>query len=704
MPAFSVKTNTLATSALLTLNGTNAELRGVHRRVTTGLAVESAKDDGSTFALSMGMRAQIGEFSAVRRNIAGARSLVSAAYAGAEQVEAVLSTAIAKRIRAEGEEGPTNADRYANDVAALMDQAELAIEAANLNGVNLLKGDTPDLFVGRSAEPISLGGTTLSLQTMGLAAASDTAVCYCACCRGQHSHGAHSSAPRADAPIAGAGTTVTSVAVGGGDPDDVQMLVYGTKWGGAVGTGVNLTYSFYRPGVSQYSYSGEIDNNPYQLSAGLETAVRESLQKWADVSGLSFTEVTDDAVSAGELRFGGSSEPPTAWAYYPWANSAQAGDTWFGDYFRTGSTGEGTYTYLTAIHEIGHALGLKHPHPGPFAGTEHDQLQWSVMSYKDHAGDSNDGYWHNPYPDTPMVADIAAIQHLYGANMAHEAGNTVYQWGVGEAILETIWDGGGTDTIDWSNQSSDALIDLRDGAYSHLGPQIWADGNWLQDTVGIAYGAIIENANGGSGADELIGNDADNVLTGNGGNDIMDGGLGDDTAVFSGNYADYSFSQSGSDIYVTGPDGIDTLRNIENLQFDDQTVLATDLVFGSDPPPPPPPDPPDPPDPPSDPPVPDGDGNVAAYLPTIQQLDEALTVVRDAMAQLGSQYNRLTNQEAVTDTMIALLNSGLGELVDANMAVEAARLEALETRQQLAMQALSLANDRPAIILELFRR
>ncbi len=85
---------------------------------------------------------------------------------------------------------------------------------------------------------------------------------------------------------------------------------------------------------------------------------------------------------------------------------------------------------------------------------------------------------------------------------------------------------------------------------------------------------------GGAFGDHLYGGSDDDVLTGNDGNDAIDGGAGTDTAVFSGNLADYNISLSGNTITVqdtVGTNGTDTLTNIEQLQFADGTfdVAAT---------------------------------------------------------------------------------------------------------------------------------
>lgn len=75
-----------------------------------------------------------------------------------------------------------------------------------------------------------------------------------------------------------------------------------------------------------------------------------------------------------------------------------------------------------------------------------------------------------------------------------------------------------------------------------------------------------------SGADTITGNSANNVLKGYGGNDRIDGGAGTDTAVYSGFRSQYSVVKGGNAFQVTGPEGADTLLNIERIKFDDVTI------------------------------------------------------------------------------------------------------------------------------------
>ncbi len=70
---------------------------------------------------------------------------------------------------------------------------------------------------------------------------------------------------------------------------------------------------------------------------------------------------------------------------------------------------------------------------------------------------------------------------------------------------------------------------------------------------------------------------------------------------------------------------------------------------------------------------------------------------------VGSEINYVTNQISYNSDKVDALNSGLGSLVDADLAKESAQLQALQIRQQLGTQALSLANQAPQTLLSLFK-
>ncbi|WP_207817588.1 MULTISPECIES: M10 family metallopeptidase [unclassified Pseudomonas] len=341
----------------------------------------------------------------------------------------------------------------------------------------------------------------------------------------------------------------------------VDSLISGTYWLGANWTPTgptNLSYSFMAPGTSYFviDYSPDNEYNAlYELTTGQKNAVTSALGAWSAVANLNFTLTTDTISNVGDMRFGGyrlMDDKTAAWAYFP-SNTPVAGDVWIGPQTNDANPGKGSYDYLTFVHEIGHALGLKHPFDtsstnNTLLDPTLDDVHFTVMSYN-----SNYSY----QATTPMVLDIIAIQSLYGANMAWQAGDTVYKWAANQSIFETIWDGGGNDTIDGSNQLAAVSINLNEGAYSQIG-KAFVDYNNLtaiNDGLAIAYGAKIENA---------VGSEFNDILTGNALNNTLDGGAGADT--------------------MSGGDGVDTyyVDNVGDVVIEtDASLTALDRVFSS---------------------------------------------------------------------------------------------------------------------------
>ncbi|OJF90007.1 hypothetical protein AX760_08750 [Pararhizobium antarcticum] len=388
--------------------------------------------------------------------------------------------------------------------------------------------------------------------------------------------------------MTGTNKTIKFVADTGNQLIDGLISTY--AWGGTA-----ITYAF-PTSASSYSYAGEKNDGFASISSAQIKAARFALDKSTgtaandgfSVEGFTNLSISEGSASTATLRFAQSNEPATAHAYYPFAD-ASGGDIWFGTDYNYRSPVAGNYEWHTLIHELGHALGLKHGHETEFPGalpSNKDSLEYSVMTYRTFIGDDAQGYKYEAFgaPQTFMMADIAALQHMYGADFSTNNGNTVYKWtpGSGNTIVDgtiavapganrifaTIWDGGGVDTFDLTSYRTGLKVDLRAGqhslfsedqlAYLDGGPNDgYARGNIFNT---LLYNgntrSLIENVKGGSGNDSLRGNQLANSLSGNDGNDTLNGDKGNDK-LYGGAGNDTLIGGSGADT-LSGGTGTDT--------------------------------------------------------------------------------------------------------------------------------------------------
>jgi serralysin len=356
----------------------------------------------------------------------------------------------------------------------------------------------------------------------------------------------------------------------------------GWRWNASqpLGSATALTYSF----VTQAPTGGVGAAGFRTFSAAERQAVRDIFAETSALTGLSFSEVTETAGATGQLRFGVSQQRDTrgvSWLPNQSGAGESAGDVWM-DVESMLNLAVGSEGYAALLHEIGHALGLRHPRnvdPGDAWAVQlresDDRSALTVMS----DAYSADGLFRSDWG--PL--DVLALRYLYGTR-EHQAGDDQYRLGAHQASGQTtLVDDGGEDTLDASQLTSGVNLDLAAGHLSSVG--VTGAGFNGVENLGLTIGSEIEHAIGSAFDDVLLGNALDNVLSGGTGNDWIEGEEGEDTAHFAGPRSEYRVSSAYGKVFVEARDGVsgyDTLSSIERLSFGDQSLAVAASPLGAD--------------------------------------------------------------------------------------------------------------------------
>ena len=349
-------------------------------------------------------------------------------------------------------------------------------------------------------------------------------------------------------------------------------------------------------------FSGEVWASPPSLARQVNQAL-QSFATFIDVrfnytgyfstplEAAPFSEITVSVDGTGRFMPSGS-----IWAIghfpalvYNMTYIGQAGDVYLNlrsSAARLPSYEPGGEGFALLLHELGHALGLKHTHDSGGTGRPTlaslglrslDQDWASIMSY-------NDGFAWNQLawdPTTPMILDIIGLMYLYGPNQATNAGDTTHVLRATNHYT-SHWDASGIDTLNFATAGEAWTIDLDLGLERTIGVRMGFAGP-TTDAAAVTPRSLnwllgdYENIVGTNYSDSIKGNDLRNVIYGISGNDTISGGGGVDTAGYLGPKSNFSISRVSGTVFVTdktGAEGSDRLIDVEVLRFSDAQVLV----------------------------------------------------------------------------------------------------------------------------------
>ena len=388
--------------------------------------------------------------------------------------------------------------------------------------------------------------------------------------------------------------------------DYLRGLYTGTKWGNIdPDSGEWTDLEFYLASdetINFTDYGNLLPSGYFYPLSDIERSTYLSIfEKYEDVCKVTFTESKTYSLDTRNILYG-SVDSNFWWtgpglvgrASFP-NGSSDAGLTtmvrdWFAPYLNTVDNvyGPGSWLYSVAMHELGHSMGLAHPHDGYlFPGVTNsgstgsnglNSSPYTVMTYNFYGagGYSPPSNQNHPVNCGCMSClgafDIAHLQYLYGPNPYTGRKNDTYFLNDSMKGYECIWDAAGEDTIDASQASMSSTIDLRNATLKNE----VGGGGYVSEINGeykgftIAYNStgdcIIENAIGSNSDDRITGNEYSNTIYGlngadeifaRGGNDSVYGGFGNDV-IYGSFYGDSSNSidtltgGSGSDYFVLG--------------------------------------------------------------------------------------------------------------------------------------------------------
>ncbi|MEM9724447.1 MAG: flagellin [Pseudomonadota bacterium] len=665
----SIHNNAGAMVALSTLSMINNEMLDTQSAIATGKTVNSAADDAAIWAVTTVMQADVDGFNAISESLSLGKATVTVARNAAEQVTELLTDMKEKIVTAQGEN--VDREKIQTDIDELKSQIDSIVNAAQFNGLNLLNGseDTVDVLASLDRGPNGVESNSITVTAQNLSGGNDKAGSTVgAFIQGDvatsrtRNEAAFSAPAGTDFAIAGGGAASTGTS-------DIEITIEDSEGNvtslGSVTVDDRASASDRALVIADYINSRNDDRIRASIDAGAGGTV-----EIFNNGGFEDLEVTLRATTGDTTIGGAASSKQTVSAGLDTidlaSNDINTGALTLNyagggvlNFSLTDSTGEVVSANFTAATDLATtARGLADAIQTALGSATADVFK-DVNVYVD-----NTNVIQIDYRGSEDLTVNTFASGTTADTIAFDSGATTTDGDIAAA--------GGTGTL-WAN-AADVRI-AKD-----------AGGGGLVE--GDSYRLSIQkdlNGDGDTAETEFVNFDYV-VKQGDDQNDVMEGL---EALVKADSRFDDVYIEAINNGDTSNATGDNTYLRVDSRNGD-MTISFSGFRGGE---------------------AGGGLGKLAGIdvrstqsaAQALQDIEELIQTSIDAAAAFGSTEGRLDAQSNFVSSLIDSMESGIGALVDTDMEAASARLQSLQVQQQLATQALSIANSAPQNILALFR-